>query len=62
MHDEYLNDVVRRANTLNILEQAAALNQTGRFNVVRWVVAAAFGLLATLLPSACTAQTLLPLI
>ncbi len=61
MRDEYLNDVIQRGNTLNMLEQAASLNESNRFTVVRWVVAAAFGLLATLLPSACTAQTLLHL-
>ena len=62
MHDEYLNDVVRRGNTLNMLEQAAVLNKPDRFTAVRWAVAAAFGLLATLLPSVCTAQPFLYII
>ena len=59
MRDDYLNDVIRRGNTLNMLEQALSAVPSGRFSAVRWVVAAAFGLLVTLLPSVCTAQSFL---
>ena len=62
MRDDYLNEVIRRGNTLNLLEQASSLVPSGRFSAVRWVVAGAFGLLVTLLPSVCTAQSFLYMI
>ena len=55
MRDEYLNRIIRRGNELAVLEQAA-LSYTKSTSVIRWVGAAAFGTLVTLLPSVCTAH------
>ena len=55
MRDEYLNRIIRRGNELAVLEQAA-LSYPKNTSVIRWVVAAAFGTLVTLLPSVCTAH------
>lgn len=62
MRDDYLNDVIRRGNTLNMLEKASSMVPAARLTAVRWVVAGAFGLLVTLLPSVCTAQSFLYMI
>ncbi len=62
MRNEYLDAVIRRGNELNILEQAAALADPGRASVIRWAVAAGFGLLATLIPSVCTAHAFFQMI
>ncbi len=61
MHDQYLNDIIHRGNELALLEQAS-LSVPKKKSHVRWIVAAAFGILGTLFPSVCTAQTLLQLI
>lgn len=61
MRDEYLNEVIRRGNELAILERAA-LCFPKKPSPVRWVVAAAFGVLVTLFPSVCTAQAFFPMI
>ena len=61
MSSEYLNKVVRRGNELGVLEQAA-LALPKKSAPVRWIVAAAFGALLTLIPSACTAQVFLQII
>ena len=61
MKNEYLEQVIRRGNELNALEQAA-LCLPVRSSAVRWVVAAAFGLLVTLLPSAGTAHAFFQII
>ena len=56
MREDYLKQVIRRGNELCILEQAAALCNPSRSTALRWVVGAALGLLATLIPSVGTAQ------
>ena len=56
MRDDYLDNVIRRGNELGMLEQAAAMCRSSRASGVRWAVAAALGLLITLLPSVCSAQ------
>ncbi|MBR3334198.1 MAG: hypothetical protein IKG23_07915 [Clostridia bacterium] len=56
MRNDYLDHVIRRGNELSLLDQAAALCLPRRTDAVRWAVAAAFGLLVTLLPSVCAAQ------
>ena len=61
MHDQYLNDIIHRGNELALLEQAA-LSVPGRASPARWIVAAAFGVIVTLLPSVCAAQALLQII
>ena len=61
MRNEYLSEVVRRGNELNLLEEAALVFPR-KSNSVRWIVAAAFGALLTLIPSACTAQAFLRII
>ncbi len=58
MSSKYLSEIVRRGNELNLLEQAA-LTFPQKGTSVRWIVAAAFGALLTLIPSACTAQAFL---
>ena len=55
MRDEYLNQIVRRGNELAVLEHAA-LSYPKNTSVIRWAVAAAFGMLVTFLPSVCTAH------
>ena len=55
MRDEYLNQIIRRGNELAVLEQAAQ-SFPKNTSVIRWAVAAAFGMLVTLLPSVCTAH------
>ena len=61
MKNDYLEQVIRRGNELNALEQAA-LYLPARSSAVRWVVAAAFGLLVTLLPSVGTAHAFFQII
>ena len=61
MRDQYLNDIIHRGNELALLEQAA-LSVPEKDSPVRWIVAAAFGVLVTLFPSVCTAQALLQMI
>ena len=61
MRDQYLNDIIHRGNELALLERAA-LSAAKKESPVRWIVAAAFGMLVTLFPSVCTAQALLPMI
>ena len=55
MHDDYLTEIVRRGNELAVLEQAA-LSIPEKESPIRWIVAAAFGMLVTLIPSVCSAQ------
>ena len=55
MRDEYLNQIIRRGNELAVLEHAA-LSYPKNTSVIRWAVAAAFGMLVTFLPSVCTAH------
>ena len=61
MRDQYLNDVIRRGNELAVLEQAS-LSVPKKASPVRWIVAAAFGMLVALFPSVCTAQTFFQII
>ena len=58
MNNTYLDQVIRRGNELNLLEQAAVcfLERSG---VMRWAIAAALGLIFTLLPSVTAAQACL---
>ena len=55
MNDDYLNEVVHRGNELAVLEQAALVFPK-KNSPVRWIVAAAFSLLLSLIPSVCSAQ------
>ena len=55
MRDQYLNEIIRRGNELAVLEQAA-LSLPKKTAPVRWIIAAAFGILVTLFPSVCTAH------
>ena len=61
MHDDYLNEIIHRGNELAVLEQAALVfpkkNSTGR-----WIVAAAFGVLLSLIPSVCSAHAFFQMI
>ena len=61
MRNNYLNDVIRRGNELAVLEQAALIF-TKKTSPVRWIVAAAFGMLFSLIPSACSAQAFFQMI
>ena len=61
MRDDYLNGIIRRGNQLALLEQAA-LSIPEKGSPVRWIVAAAFGLLVALFPSVCTAQAFFQMI
>lgn len=58
MNNTYLDQVVRRGNDLNMLEQAAVCFPE-RSGVMRWVIATALGLIFTLLPSVTAAQACL---
>ena len=61
MHDAYLKRVIVRGNELALLERAAALYPE-KTPALRWLVAAALGALASLIPSVCTAQAFLLMI
>ena len=61
MRDEYLNRVIRRGNELSVLEYAAE-SFPKNLSVIRWAVAAAFGMIVTLLPSVCTAHAFFKMI
>ncbi len=61
MRNEYLNTVIRRGNELSVLEQAA-LALPEKESPVRWMIAAAFGILVTLFPSVCSAQAFFQMI
>ena len=61
MRNGYLNTVIRRGNELSVLEQAA-LALPEKESPVRWMIAAAFGILVTLFPSVCSAQAFFQMI
>lgn len=61
MRNNYLNDVIRRGNELALLEQAALVFPKKTFPV-RWIVAAAFSMLFSLIPSVCSAQAFFQMI
>ena len=62
MRNDYLDRVLRRGNELELLDRAAALCPSRKASAVRWAVAAAFGLLVTLLPSVCSAHAFFQII
>ena len=61
MRNDYLNDVIRRGNELAVLEQAA-LAFPKKTSPVRWIVAGAFGVMLSLVPSVCSAQAFFQMI
>ncbi len=61
MRDDYLNEIIHRGNELSVLEQAA-LTFPKKNNPVRWIVAAAFSVLLSLIPSVCSAQAFFQII
>ncbi len=61
MHDDYLNEIIHRGNELAVLEQAALVFPK-KNAPVRWIVAAAFGVLLSLIPSVCSAQAFFQMI
>ena len=61
MRNDYLNSVIRRGNELAVLEQAA-MTFPKKTAPVRWIVAAAFGVLFSLIPSVCSAQAFFQMI
>ena len=61
MRNDYLNTVIRRGNELALLEQAA-LAFPKVSSHARWIVAAAFGVLFSLIPSVCSAQAFFQII
>ena len=61
MRNDYLNHVIRRGNELAVLEQAA-LSIPRKNSSVRWIAAAAFGVLLSLIPSVCSAQAFFQMI
>jgi len=61
MRNDYLNDVIRRGNELAVLEQAV-LSIPRKTSPIRWIVAAAFGVLFSLIPSVCFAQAFFQMI
>lgn len=61
MRNDYLNNVICRGNELAVLEQAV-LALPKKTAPIRWIVAAAFGLLLSLIPSVCSGQAFFLLI
>ena len=61
MRNDYLNNVIRRGNELAVLEQAALIFPK-KTSPVRWIVAAAFGVRFSLIPSVCSAQAFFQMI
>ena len=61
MRNDYLNDVIRRGNELAVLDQAALLLPE-KSSPARWIVATAFGVLCSLIPSVCFAQAFFQMI
>ena len=61
MHDDYLNEIIHRGNELAALEQAALVFPK-KDSPVRWIVAAALGVLLSLIPSVCSAQAFFQMI
>ena len=61
MRNDYLNSVIRRGNELAVLEQVALTFPKKTFPV-RWIVAAAFSVLFSLIPSVCSAQAFFQMI
>ncbi len=61
MYDDYLNEIIHRGNELEALEQAALVFPK-KNSPVRWIVAASFSLLLSLIPSVCSAQAFFQII
>ena len=61
MRDDYLNGIIHRGNELAVLEQAA-FSFPKKDSLIRWVVAAAFGMLFSMIPSVCSAQAFFQII
>lgn len=59
MREDYLDRVIGRGRELALLERAADSFAPAGSAALRWIVAAAFGLLVALFPSVCTAHALL---
>ena len=61
MRDDYLNEIIHRGNELAVLEQAALMFPK-KNTPVRWIVAAAFSMLFSLIPSVCSAHAFFQMI
>ncbi len=61
MRDDYINEIIHRGNELAVLEQAA-LTFPKKKSPVHWIVAAAVGVLFSLIPSVCSAQAFFQMI
>ena len=61
MKEQYLQNVLRRAGELALLDQAAAV-MPDRASAGKWIPAAALGLISLLYPAMSAAQTLTQLI
>ena len=61
MKEQYLQSVLRRADELALLDQAAAVIPD-RASIGKWILAAALGLISLLYPAMSAAQTLTQLI
>ena len=59
MREDYLDQVIRRGRELAALEKAADHFVPAGGTALRWIVAAAFGLLAALFPSVSAARDIL---
>ena len=57
MKEQYLQNVLRRAGELALLDQAAAV-MPDRASAGKWIRAAALGLISLLYPAMSAAQTL----
>ena len=61
MKEQYLQNVLRRAGELALLDKAAAVIPD-RASAGKWILAAALGLISLLYPAMSAAQTLTQLI
>ena len=61
MKEQYLQNVLRRAGELALLDQAAAM-MPDRASAGKWILDAALGLISLLYPAMSAAQTLTQLI
>ena len=57
MKEQYLQNVLRRADELALLDQAAAV-MPDRASAGKWILAAALGLISLLYPAVSAAQVL----
>ena len=61
MKEQYLQNVLRRAGELALLDRAAAV-MPDRASIGKWILAGALGLISLLYPAVSTAQFLTQLI